>query len=205
MSPEPVAAERTYHSLKRDILTGRHRPGAALNLQRLADEHGISVSPVRDAIHRLVGERLVQVSPGGGFQTIVPTARDLHNLYSWNEQVLRHALRQPAQDVAAGIALPIEATGDDAGDLAAATASFFGALAIASGNAEIIHAVASVSDRLSLVRSRESLNIKGMGHEIEGLINLARNGRAAALRTALREYHRRRLRRVERLVAAVLI
>lgn len=202
MAPEPLVAERTYHRLKLDIVAGKHRPGASFHLQRLADEFGTSITPVRDAIHRMVGERLLEMLPGGGFQLPIHSAQELRELYSWHEQLIRQALQG---SVPAAVFAPVSATlpGDDGDDISQSTTAFFAQAAEASGNREVIQAVANASDRLSLARLREPLFLKSMESELENLVTLARSGRSAAIRVAVREYHRRRLRRVERIALAM--
>lgn len=199
MAPEPLAAERTYQALKRGIVAGEYRPGTSFNLQRLSDEFGTSITPIRDAIHRMVGERLLGVLPGGGFHLPIPTASELRDLYAWHDQIIRQAL----QGTLAGAAffdLPAIVPAQDDGDgLANLTAQLFGMAAAASGNREVVVAVANATDRLSLVRLREPLLLNSMTEELDRLVSLARSGQGSTLRVAVREYHRRRLRRVERI------
>jgi DNA-binding GntR family transcriptional regulator len=203
MAPEPLVAERTYHRLKLDIVTGKHRLGASFHLQRLADEFGTSITPVRDAIHRMVGERLLEVLPGGGFQLPVHTAQELRELYSWHEQLIRQALHgNLTADALASVSADLLGE-EDGQDISRLTSAFFAEAAAASGNREVILAVANASDRLSLARLREPLFLKAMDSELGNLIALARRGQGAAVRVAVREYHRRRLRRVERIALAM--
>ncbi len=203
MSPEPLAADRTYQTLKLAIVAGKHRPGASFHLQRLADEFGTSITPVRDAIHRMVGERLINVLPGGGFHLPIPNAQELRDLYAWHEQLARQAL-QGSICADAFRSLPETApAGEERHDLARAASAFFALAASASGSRELIHAIANASDRLSSARLREPIFIKSMSQELQTLVALARSGRSAAVRSAVREYHRRRLRRVERIALAL--
>lgn len=67
MSPEPVAADRAYLLLKTDILSGRFSPGGTIIERAVAIEYGVSISPIRDAAQRLVGEHLLEIGTGGGF------------------------------------------------------------------------------------------------------------------------------------------
>ncbi|HVY13900.1 MAG TPA: GntR family transcriptional regulator, partial [Rhodopila sp.] len=55
-----------YARLRDDILTGALRPGQALSETRLASEHGISRTPVREVFQRLVGDGLLRVVPQVG-------------------------------------------------------------------------------------------------------------------------------------------
>lgn len=202
-SPEPVTSERAYKALKQGITSGARKPGSILNLQPLADELGISVSPVRDAIHRLVGQGLIDLQPGGGFSVSVLMPTELHQLYEWNDQVVRLAVRAPLpeQELIALSDMPFE----NPGELADAAAAFFAVAAASSRNQEFVRAVASTSERLSAARLAEPSCIKGMAEEIAKLITIARTSRVAAVRRAIREYHRRRLRRSSRIAAAILV
>ena len=48
--------ERAYLTLRRALILGRFRPGQRLLLKPLAEELGISVTPVREALQRLASE-----------------------------------------------------------------------------------------------------------------------------------------------------
>ena len=65
--PRRTAAEGVYRSLKRDIITLRHRPGAALGEQALANTYGTSRVPVREACRRLQQEGLLTAIPYKGY------------------------------------------------------------------------------------------------------------------------------------------
>jgi DNA-binding GntR family transcriptional regulator len=54
---------RLYARLYSDILTGRLRPGAALSETRIAEQHGISRTPVREVFQTLAKEGLLRIVP----------------------------------------------------------------------------------------------------------------------------------------------
>jgi DNA-binding GntR family transcriptional regulator len=54
-------------ALRSDILAGRWAPGAKLQLTALSEHYQTSSTVVREALTRLVGERLVQLRPNRGF------------------------------------------------------------------------------------------------------------------------------------------
>lgn len=56
----PVTFGRVYAAIKQQLLEGAFRPGERIEPAILSDELGASVTPVRDALHRLAGERLVE-------------------------------------------------------------------------------------------------------------------------------------------------
>jgi DNA-binding GntR family transcriptional regulator len=49
--------DRAYAALKKGLMSGQFRPGEVLPIRQLADDYGISVTPVREALQRLVAER----------------------------------------------------------------------------------------------------------------------------------------------------
>jgi DNA-binding GntR family transcriptional regulator len=53
--------DRAYAELKKGLMAGQFRPGEIFRIRHLADEYGISVTPVREALQRLVAERSLEV------------------------------------------------------------------------------------------------------------------------------------------------
>jgi DNA-binding GntR family transcriptional regulator len=56
-------AEQVVTALRRRLLTGELAPGTRLSQSRLAQEHGVSRIPVRDALQVLAGEGFVEIGP----------------------------------------------------------------------------------------------------------------------------------------------
>jgi DNA-binding GntR family transcriptional regulator len=67
--------ERVYDELRTRILTRQEPAGAKLSLHALADEIGVSRSPVHHALTRLVSEGLLTVQPRRGYFVTPVTAR----------------------------------------------------------------------------------------------------------------------------------
>src|ERR1700752_3314495 len=57
---------RPHPRLYADILTGRLRPGEALSETRVAEQHGISRTPVREVFQTLAKEGLLRIVPQFG-------------------------------------------------------------------------------------------------------------------------------------------
>lgn len=53
--------DRAYVSLKRSLISGQFSPGQVLVIRKLADTLGISTTPIREALQRLVAERILEV------------------------------------------------------------------------------------------------------------------------------------------------
>src|ERR1700678_2954841 len=62
----PTKTELIHGLLRHGVLTLRYRPGDYLNIDELARRHDISPIPVREAVARLVAERLVIMRPHVG-------------------------------------------------------------------------------------------------------------------------------------------
>jgi DNA-binding GntR family transcriptional regulator len=58
--------EQVYEVLREEIVGGKLSPGERLSLSGLAEELGVSVTPVRDALRRLSLDGLVEIQPRRG-------------------------------------------------------------------------------------------------------------------------------------------
>lgn len=76
-----TVAEQTYDRLKGDVLAGVFAPGSALLTRELLLRYGCGISPLREAIARLVGEDLVIASGHRGVRVPLPTIGDLNDIY----------------------------------------------------------------------------------------------------------------------------
>ncbi|KUK24113.1 MAG: Transcriptional regulator, GntR family [Thermotoga sp. 50_1627] len=59
--------EEVLNKIKTFIIKGRYAPGQRIVIDALAKELGVSVTPVREALHHLAAEGLVSVEPRKGF------------------------------------------------------------------------------------------------------------------------------------------
>ncbi|WP_375195597.1 GntR family transcriptional regulator [Sphingobium sp.] len=205
MSPDAVTADRVYRALKRQIMLGELRPGASLVLNQIAENAGTSVSPVRDAILRMVGERLLEMSGGGGFAVPAVTCERITQYYGWHADLLRVALRSindPA-DIGEFPGDVCRADSADSHHLADLADELFGRIGSCSTNPEHLYAIISMSTRLHLVRVHEIVLPRALP-ELESLWNIVRSGNKRSTRTALWHYHRRRLFNVEEIFAAMM-
>jgi len=64
-----AAHERVYKSLRLQIMQGRMSPGHALTLRGIADEFGVSMTPARESVRRLVAEGALTMSVTGRVST----------------------------------------------------------------------------------------------------------------------------------------
>ena len=87
--------EIVYEELKRQIMVGEIAPGTRMMEVELADEMGVSRTPVREAIRKLEKEGLVTIEPRRGAYASDISAKDMVDILE---------VRQDLEGMAAGIA-----------------------------------------------------------------------------------------------------
>ena len=184
MSPAHVI-EPTYASLKQQLMQGAWPIGLRLDATRLADEFGVSVTPVRDCLNRLVGERLVDFQPQHGYRVAQQTERTLRDLLGFNMALLGIALDAP-RSVA-----DWSAAWRGADDHAGRTAILFAAIASVADNSVLEDAVSGLNDRLHSARAIELGLLFDAQREVDELTSHFEHG-SEKLRPALIAYHCRR-------------
>jgi len=87
----PHLAVSIHHTLKKEILAGRFRPSERINQEQVARELGVSRTPVREALHALAREGLVELHPRRGAFVSVFGESDVSELYEMRELLEPHA------------------------------------------------------------------------------------------------------------------
>lgn len=199
MSPG-ATFERVYQELKGQLLEGRRPPGAPLEPKILGEELAASNTPVRDALHRLVGEGLVEAPNHNGFHVPRITEARLRDLYGWNGQVLGLAARTIQPQTEKGAATVT----DEASSVANAISSLFLRIGKQAGNGEQERAIAGLNDRLASCRHAEAAVLAETIAEFAGLERIVHAGDRTALSAALVRYHRRRIRAVTQIIQRLM-
>lgn len=91
------AADRIYGHLREAVLARELDPGSRLSIPRLAVQFGVSRSPVREAVQRLVQDGLATEEPHRGGAVATITADELLPLYEVREMLEGLAARLAAQ------------------------------------------------------------------------------------------------------------
>ena len=90
-----LLAERVYLVLKEYVLDNVLAPGARLNIDALAEELGVSPTPVREGLARLAAEDLVEAqSYRGYFVRELLSPADLEDLFEVRGILETHAVRR---------------------------------------------------------------------------------------------------------------
>jgi hypothetical protein len=197
MSPG-ATFERVYLALKASLVAGELRAGDPLEPKALGDDLSSSITPVRDALHRLVGERLVEAPRNDGFRVPVRSEAMVRDLYGWRGRLLLSALAHAAP--LAGQAPSRDEASSAAKREGRSAAPLFLAIAELSGSGELRLAVGSANDRLQALQQAEASLIRTMSEELALLEESFAAGDFPHLRRLVADYHRRR----ERLVPEIL-
>ena len=198
MSPGPTF-DRVYLALKEQLASGRFAPGDHLEPAALGDELHASITPVRDALHRLVGERIVEAPRNDGFRVPAPTEAELRDLYGWSRTLLGLALRVSTSRSRAAAVRAAEPGGREAIET---EADLFRTMARRTGNPEHEAAVENLNDRLASLRIAEARLFGYEAAELHALRAAWEAGDLAELRRRISAYHRRRQRCVPEILIA---
>ena len=200
MTP-PGTFDRVYAAIQQRLREGLYRPGDRLEPALLSDELNASVTPVRDALHRLTGERLVEAPRHEGFRVPMLTETVLRYLYSWHRDllllaVMRHQSTALAEEIVVN-------NGRSEAPMHERQNALFLALARTTGNPEHVAALEALSYRLEPVQRLERLFLDETDAETNEIVRALQAHDRKALRGSLVRYHRRRTRIVPELLIAL--
>ncbi|WP_245560231.1 GntR family transcriptional regulator [Actinopolyspora halophila] len=92
--PEEVAVH-----IREQIITGQVLDGEYLRLDQLAEDLGISVTPVREALITLAAEGFVELEPRQGFAVASPNRRDLMDIFELQALIAGRLARRCADEL----------------------------------------------------------------------------------------------------------
>lgn len=201
MTP-PGTFERVYAAIRQRLRQGLYRPGDRLEPALLSDELNASVTPVRDALHRLTGERLVDAPRHEGFRAPMMTETLLRYLYAWHLDLLLLAVLKHRADP--GTDESICGNGQLNAPPHERQNALFLALVESAGNPEHVAALEALSCRLEPVQRLEQAFLDETEAETQEILRALQASDRKALRKALVRYHRRRLRIIPELLATMM-
>lgn len=172
-----LRSDVAYAELKRRLLLGDFPLNVRLGEARVATMCGVSRTPVREAMHRLHAEGLVQRAADGGFEPVAPDVASMRDLYDVRVALELHALLSPlhgrAHDEDALLALRAdwqELQQDPALEPSPAFVlideSFHVELAEASGNVALADLLRQVNERIRVVRMQDFLTVERLEQTI---------------------------------------
>lgn len=90
-----LLSDRAYYELRKGLTAGHFTPGDPLIIRKLAHDYGISTTPIREALQRLVAERLLELLPNRSISVPLMTKARFHELF-----VIRRTLEGLATEMA---------------------------------------------------------------------------------------------------------
>jgi DNA-binding GntR family transcriptional regulator len=193
------AVEGIYDRIKTLLLAHTLAPGQLLQIGTLAEELGVSTTPVREALTRLAAERLIVFAPKRGFFAKTASEEELRGLYTLNHTLLESALREWTPGIVAEEetkvstklfgSLPLS---DKPEQLTRGVDDLFVRIAGRSGIGELADIIRNFNDRLHHARMIEGEIIEDAVEELSRLRQLYSENNRDQLLTALSDYHMRR-------------
>jgi DNA-binding GntR family transcriptional regulator len=184
---------RVYAELSTRVVTGDFAPGERLDPMRLAIEHSASATPVRDALHRLTGERLLETFHQEGFRIPIVTETTLRSLYSWGIELIALIGKASQHGSNAMGADDVDARDVDFGVILVS-------LSTQSSNYEHRAAISNFVQRTARFRFAEFAVIDD-APSVSAISRAFREGERALVRSGMTDFYRRRLRHVPEIAA----
>jgi DNA-binding GntR family transcriptional regulator len=149
------AAERVYLHVRAAVLEHRYAAGTLLTEGEIADEVGVSRTPVREALLRLESQGLLRLYPKKGALVLPVSAQEVEDVFEARELVESFAARKVWSRRAQLLPELQELVDrmrsarkvDDATALMAADREFHAAIVAAAGNSLLERFYASLRDR----------------------------------------------------------
>ena len=74
-------ATQLEHALRDEILSGELQPGTRLRAEEIAARYGVSPTPTREALQRLLADSLISLDPRAGIQVAQVSLEELRDVY----------------------------------------------------------------------------------------------------------------------------
>lgn len=166
LTRHPSLTEQAAQSIRDRIVRGLLLPGAPLSEIALAQELGVSKTPVREALIELKRQGLVEIHPQRGTFVFAMTAEEVRDLAEMRAVLEGAALRLATERDGDGLchrwepivaAMQEAAAGDDAETYRGLDGDFHQAIVDAAGNRFLGEAFTAIAFRIQALRSRLSL------------------------------------------------
>ena len=195
---KPSRIEHIYSHLRPHLLSAPLQPGQRIDIEALALRYGVSTMPIRLLLNRMIGERVVDITPHEGY--IIPAAKErrVRDVHKWNKMILMLAIETAMDD---GPDPEFPELDLDQPDIVAATEALFLAIADFSDTGETRYAVSNVNDRLRPIRQLDTGDLIDLPAEMAQFKAAWQAHDLGSLRDLVKQYHHRRLALVPNFIA----
>jgi DNA-binding GntR family transcriptional regulator len=172
-SPENIV-DRIHAELRNMAITFRLLPGERVNEAILAQELGVSRTPLREALNRLSGEGFLTFSANQGFFRKPLDVKEIFDLYELRQQMemaaVRLAVERASDEQLAELESFVEQSAEEkpdrtAEEVIALDEEFHERIVTLTGNLEMRHSLRNVNDRIHYVRW---IDMSGRRSETQG-------------------------------------
>ena len=205
MQSRLTKSDHIYLSLKEKIIAYEFSQGKRIYIGPLAEQFGVSTTPVRESLHRLAAEGLVIRAQQKGFFAMTLCEKNVREQYEVTRQILCDSLDRlsPAEqdrmhdfEPLAAVSTRIGRHGgrSDAGTLAALTGNLFASIANFTNKSYVELSIDRANDHLYYVRTLECRQLEHVPSELSCLCELFQKAEIGELVAAIGDYHDRRLK-----------
>ncbi|WP_462401548.1 GntR family transcriptional regulator [Pseudomonas sp. Marseille-QA0332] len=174
-------AAQAADALRDSIVFGDLEMGAPLSEATLAEQFGISRTPIREALRELAQEGLVQLQPYLGAAVFVLTESEMKNMLTFREMLETTALSQAIElnkasliadlnSVVSRMRLAVE--NHDPRTYLALDTEFHDVIIAASENSYLIDAYSLISSQLSVLRTKIAKNPERLQNSLRSHVEL---------------------------------
>lgn len=202
-----------YEIIKSRVIQREFPNGERLQIEKIAEDLRLSVTPVREILNRLVYENLVSAIPKVGFFMKPLSELELRNLYEYNYSFLEYILRTKANPSFwryEGVneskiysyrydTEKIDSLLPDA--FVELTETLFFEITLSSHNKEFERTIINLNDRLHFVRLKEQDILQDIKHDLANMYESFTKGENKELSKNIFKYHKKRWQMVPDIVA----
>jgi DNA-binding GntR family transcriptional regulator len=173
--------DRVYTQLREEIVQWKLVPGEVLGEAELSKRLGVSRTPIREALRRLEGDKLIQIRPGRGATVTDISVSSVAQLFQMREAIETYAARLAARkgdstvfgsildqltSVLKGLD-PDHAPEDAYAEYREVARRLHGAIEEAAGNVYLSAALQNVADHQARLRQLTNRNPARMYHAVQ--------------------------------------
>ncbi|MFX0203184.1 MAG: GntR family transcriptional regulator [Candidatus Hodarchaeota archaeon] len=189
-----------YEGLKSQIINLTLKPGQKLQDRQLALQLGVSRTPVREALNRLVQEGFVRQIPGQGYFVKEITIKEIEDLYEVRKALEVLAVQQTIRNISNRQIKKLSEIlkshntliySDEFKSRLLEGADFHKTIAFISGNQYLYEIISNIFDRISTFRGIGSLTLerrKIVYQQHREIYNLLKEKDATRLKNKLRKH-----------------
>ena len=201
---------RVYREIKARVVACDFEQGKPIHLKLLAEQLGVSTTPVREALNMLAAKGLVFNQPHKGFVAMSLSEDRLIGLYHLNQVLLKSALTERSDDsgLSVSVAVTIATIGNKLDKhshhnpeaIANYSGDIFSCIGAIAKHAPVADTIDRINDGLYYVRTLECKLWDSVPVELMHLCELILAERFSDLSEGLVYYHDKRLKALPSLI-----